>query len=332
MSNQPKEFVDIAHALVGLDESALKQLTVIFNRIGIQGLSMDLSKVPFISPDFIKLRAWLAESGVLFDLDLDKLKTATAHDHAKTRDMLREDTDSFTMPTFGMTAKEMVAAREDEEKVAEIKKRSRETDQRVADGSIDVHAISLRLSTNTIRMFASQLRDIEDVDAYPVIPSDFSSLEQDDPRLVKHDVVKISLSALPVPVEDMSWQQIIEYRNDHDTKDSFLLIKELMSEIARGTFTLFQVEETLEYLLNRFRRNLETHQINATTMALSAYVVAKPEFIQTLAGAGPDWGSRALFSVEHRKIGLLEGESTSAGSAVAFLTQMNMAFSGQPGV
>ena len=331
MSTEPKEIVAIAHAILGLNESALKQLTVIFNRIGIQGLSMDLSNVPFISPDFINLRTWLAELGVLFDLDLDKLKTATAHDYAKTRDMLREDTDSFTKPTFGMTAKEMVAAREDEEKMAELKKRSREGDKRFADGSIDamtIHAISLRLSTNMIRMFASQLRDIEDVDAYPVIPSDFSSLEQDDPRLVKHDVVKISLSALPVPVEDMPWQQIIEYRNDGNTKDSFLHIKELISEIARGTFTLFQVEETLEYLLNRFRTNLETHQINATTMALAAYVIAKPEFIQTLAGAGPDWGSRTLFSVEHRKIGLLEGESTSAGSAVAFLTQMNMASMG----
>ena len=329
MSTKTKAFVAVAHSLIGLNEPALKQLTVIFDRIGIQGLSMDLSKTPFIDQDFIERRTWLAELGILFDLDLDKLKGSTAHDYAKTREMILEDTDSFTEPTFGMSAQEMVAAREDEEKVAEIRKRGREADKKLQDGSIDplkVWEISQRLSTNTARMFASQLRDIEDVDAHAVIPFEFSSLEQDDPRITKYDVVKITVGVLPVPVEHVPWQQIIEYRNDPHTKGSFLLIKHWMSEVARGSFTLDQVEESLEYLLNRFRLNLETHQINSTTMALVAYVVTNPEFLQMLAGAGPDWGTRALFSIEPRQIGLLEGESTSLGSAVAFLMQMGLGF------
>ena len=327
MSTQ-KEFVAIAHSLIGLDESALKQVAVIFDRIGIQGLSIDLSNAPFISPDFIKLRAWLAELGILFDLDLDKLKSSTVHDYANILAMIIEDTDLFTKPTFGMSAKEMaVASREDEEKAAEIRKRGREADQKFQDGSIDpqtVWEISQRLSTNTTRMFACQLRDIEDVDAHAVIPFEFSSLEQDDPRMGKHDALRICLGALPVPVESVPWEQIIEYRNDPDTQSSFRVIKEFLSEVARGSYPPVQIEETLEYLLNRFRRNLETHGINAATTALYAYVVTTPEFVETLAGVGPDWGTRALFSMDHCKLGLLDAESTSAGSAVAFLTQMNL--------
>jgi hypothetical protein len=99
-----------------------------------------------------------------------------------------------------------------------------------------------------------------------------------------------------------------------------------MNEVARGVFTLSQVEETLEYLVNRVRRSLEAHAINSTTIGLVAYVVTNPEFLQTLAGAGPDWGTRALFSVEHLKLGLLEGESTSPGSAVAYLVEMDLSF------
>jgi hypothetical protein len=327
MSTQRKEFVAIAHALIGLNEAALKQATVIFDRIGIQGLSMDLSKAPFISPDFIKVRAWLTELGILFDLDFNKLKGSTAHDYAKLRDMIIEDTDLFTQPAFGMSVREMaVAAREDKEKFAEIRKRG---DQRFADGSLDplkIWEISVRLSTNAARMFASQLRDIEGVDAHAVFPFGFDSLEQDDPRITIYDVLKIEVGALPVPVEHVPWQQIIEYRNDPDTKGSFLLIRDWMNEVARGVFTLSQVEETLEYLVNRVRRSLEAHAINSTTIGLVAYVVTNPEFLQTLAGAGPDWGTRALFSVEHLKLGLLEGESTSPGSAVAYLVEMDLSF------
>jgi hypothetical protein len=333
MSTQTKELVAIAHSLIGLHEATLKQLTVIFNRIGIQGLSIDVSNSPFISPDFIKLRQWLADSGVLFDLDLGELKkSATAHEYAKNREMILEDTDLITKPTFGMSAQEMVVAfQEDEEQAAEIRKKGREADKRLQDSSIDPLAmweISQRLSTNTTRMLACEFRCMEDVDAQPVIPVEFSSLEQDDPRLTKYDVVKITVGALPVPVEHVPWQQIIDYRNDPDTKGSFLLIKDWMSEVARGTFTPFQVEETLEYLLNRFRRNLEAHRINSTTTALVAYVSANAESLHMVASAPPDWGSRALFSVQHCRIGLLEGESTSAGSAVAFLLPMDLTFAG----
>jgi hypothetical protein len=332
MSTQTKEFVAIAHSLIGMNETGLKQLAVISDRIGIQGLSIDLSKTPFISPDFIKLREWLADLGILFDLDLDKLKGSTAHDYAKILEMILEDTNLFTKPTFGMTAQEMfVAAREDEEKAAEIRKRGREADKRLQDGSIDplkIWEISQRLSTNTTRMLACQLRDIEDVDAHAVIPVEFSSLEQEDPRITKHDALRICLGALPVPVDYVPWEQIIEYRNDPDAQSSFRVIKGFLSEVARGSYPPVQVEETLEYLVNRFRRNLETHEINAATTAVYAYVVTTPEFLETLAGVGPDWGTRALFSMEHCKLGLLDGESTSAGSAVAFLTQMNLAFPG----
>ena len=332
MSTQTKEFVAIAHALLGLNEPALKQATVIFDRLGIQNLSMDISKASFITPEFIKAREWLAELGILFDLDLDKLKGSTAQDYAKVRDLIIEDTDIYTQLTFGMSTREMLAAREDEAKLAEIRKRGREASQKLADGSIDpvkTWELSLRLSTNTSRIFASQLRDIEGVDAHAVIPFGFSSLEQDDPRLTKYDVLKIEIGALPLPVEHVPWQQLIDYRNDPEIKGNFLLIRDWVSEVARGSFTLDQVEETLEYLVNRFRRGLEVHGINSTTMGLVAYVVTNPEFLQTLAGAGPEWGTRALFSVEPLKIGLLEGESTSPGSAVAYLMEVNPDFANQ---
>jgi hypothetical protein len=324
--------VAVAHTIIGLNEPALKQLTVIFDRIGIQGLSVDISKAPFISPDLIKSREWLVESGILFDPDLDKLKASIAQ-YAKTRDMILEDTDLFTEPAFGLGAKEIaVAFREDEEKAAEIRKRGREVDKRFQDSSLDplnVWEISQRLTTNMTRMLACQLRDIENLDSCAVIPIEFSGLEQDDPRLTKHDVLRICLGALPVPGDDVPWEQLIEYRNDPDTQSSFRTIKEFLSNVARGAFKPVQIEETLEYLVNRFRRNLEAHRINAVTTGLFPYVVTTPEFLEMLAGVGPDWGTHALFSMDHCKLGLLEGESTSAGSFVAFLTELKVGSFGE---
>ncbi|HEY0761828.1 MAG TPA: hypothetical protein VGD61_05590 [Pyrinomonadaceae bacterium] len=310
--------------IIGINETALKQLVVMFNRIAIGGLFVDFSRVPSVSPELTKRRTWLAELGILFDLDLPKLKRSTPA-FEKMRALFLEDSNSYTKSVFGMSSEEMVAARNDPEKMAQIRERGAEAKTKLADGTLDplkTLELSLRMSTNGIRMCACQLREIENVEAYAVISYEFCALEQDDPRIKQHDVAKIFLGALPVPVDDTPWEQIVEYRNDPETKGSFLLIKECLSELVRGSFTLFQIEETLEYLLNQFRRNLETHSINTTTMGLLTYVVTNPEFLEMLASAGPDFGTRAMFSVEHHRIGLLEGESTSAGSVVAYLMQM----------
>ena len=330
MSTQTKELIAIPDPATAMAETALKQLTVMFHRIAIQGLFVDYSKVPFLSPEFTKRRNWLAELGILFDLDVAKLKGSTAQDYSKTRAMILDDTDSFTKPTFGMGTLEMVAARNDEEKAAEIRKRGAEARSRLADGTLDPQKmleISLRLTTNMMRLLACQLRDVESVDAYPVISPEFNSFEQDDPRITKHDVLRICIGALPVPVDYVPWEQIIEYRNDPDTQSNFLLIKDWMSAVARATFTPSQVEETLEYLSNRFRGGLQTHGINTTTTSLYAYVATTPEFVEMLAEVGPDWGTHALFSIDHCKLGLLDNESTSPGSIVAFLLPIDFGFS-----
>ena len=325
MSSQSKELIAAADAALGMSETALKRLTVMFHRIAIHFI--DASKVPVASSDFNKRRNWLAELGVLFDLDIRKLKSSTADAYAKTVELLLEDNNLFTKTMYGMSLEEITAARTDEAKAAELKTRTAEAGQKLADGSIDpvkIMEIAVRLTTNSTRMLACQLRDVENVDSYAVLAPDLSSFEQDDPRIEKHHALRICIKALPVPVDDVRWEQLIEYRNDPEAASSFVLIKEWMSEAARASFTLLQVEETLEYLLNRFRRNMEIHGINTTTTPLCAYVVTTPEFLQTLAGAGPDWGTRALFSMDPCKIGLLEGELTAPGSILGFLSQTDL--------
>lgn len=325
MSSHSNELVAAADGALGMTETALKRLTVMFNRIAIHFL--DYSKVPVVSADFSKLRNWLAELGVLIDLDIHKLKSSTGDAYAKTLELLLEDNNSFAKTMYGMSLEEMAAARTDEAKAAELKTRTAEAGQKFADSSIDpvkIMEISLRMTTNSMRMLACQLRDVENVDSYTVMAPELSSFEQDDPRIKKHHALRICIGALPVPVDDVPWEQLIEYRNDPEAAGSFVLIKDWMIEVARGSFTLLQVEETLEYLLNRFRRSMEIHRIDTTTTLLCAYVVTTPEFLQTLAGASPDWATRASFSMNPRQIGLLESELTAPGSILGFLLQTDV--------
>ncbi len=331
MTTQSSELVGVAHQAFIFDEVSLKRMVTMFNRIAIPALSLTLTQSDFFSPEFAQNQARLAELGILFEPDVEKLRTSALQDPEKILDVIGDDLNELMMPIAGMGMEEMLAAQEDKEKLSEINQRSAEAYTRlqseVASGSLDpekLWELGKRLSVNITRVMTIQLREVENVDAYAVIPDTHSSLDQDDPSPTKHDVVKIVLAALPVPADDVPWEQIIEYRNDPESQ--FFDLKNALSEIATGSLTPIKAKEKVTYLLNQYRAHLERHQIKTTTRPLETFVVTTADSLNKLADFGQSDAVQSLFSLEHRKLGLLDGESTAAGSTVAYVTNTSSFF------
>lgn len=319
MSAQVKELVAVPHAAFVTDKAAFKQLVIMFDRIAVQALSVFLSDPNVAPPDF----AWLAELGILFEFDMEKL--ANHDDYRTSFDLIGNELAEVLMPAIGLNVDEIIAAREDEEKLEELKKWPKGNTTLaagVASGSIDPFELlemAKRMNTNLTRLSTSLLRNREHLDAYAVIPSEHSSLEHDVQG--NQDVLKIVLPTLPVPDDDVTWQQILEYRNGPDPQNKFCVVKNWVSDVARGSLTPDEAEDKLEHLLNQYRRRLETHQMKTTTTTLEAFVVATADVLDQLRP-----GDRALFSLEHRKLTLLPGELTSPGSEVAYVINTKSMF------
>ena len=295
LSTPVKELVAVPHAAFVTDKPAFKQLVMMFDRIAIQDLIV--SDPNIAPPEF----TWLAELGILFDFDMEKL--ANDDDYRPTFDQIGNLLGETLLPAVGLNVDETVAPS-------------------VEAGSIDLFEVlemSMRVSTNVTRLTTSLLRKREHLDAYAVIPSEHSSLDQDDQG--NHDVFKIVLPTLPVPDDDVTWQQILEYRNGPYPENKFAVVKNWISDVARGSFTPDEAEERLELLLNQYRTRLETHQMKTTTTTLEAFVVTTPDVLDRFRPS-----ERALFSLEHRKLALLQGESTSAGSEVAYVIKTKPLF------
>jgi len=292
LSTPVKELVAVPHAAFVTDKPAFKQLVMMFDRIAIQDLIV--SDPNIASPEF----TWLAELGILFDFDMEKL--ANDDDYRPTFDQIGNVLGETLLPAVGLNVDETVAPG-------------------VEAGSIDLFEVlemSMRVSTNVTRLTTSLLRKREHLDAYAVIPSEHSSLDQDDQG--NHDVAKIVLPTLPVPDDDVTWQQILEYRNG---PNPFSFVKNWISDVARGSLTPDEAEERLELLLKQYRNRLETHQMKITTTTLEAFVVTTADVLDRFRP-----GQRTLFSLEHRKLALLQGESTSAGSEVAYVIKTKPLF------
>ena len=317
MSTPSKELIAVAHIALLPNEAALKQLATIFHRICFpESLWVALRPDPgrVLPQGFLESRCMLIYLGILYELDM---KNWQAADSAAENSLfsLFDDMNELLSP-FGFTVEEMFAARNDPEEMKRIRKLSELPDAAKVPDYEQVIKTERRFSVNTTRMCAIQVRNGGQSDAYATIPSGDSSLDDDDPRPNKHDVLKIAV-VVPVPHEQTSWQQIIEYRGDSDSQGRFFELKEWMTDITRGTIAKAEAQKKIEFLLDQYRRVLERHEIQIDWTKLEAFVVtgADDSPFQTDQHASP------LFSVQPRKLALLESESTLPGSVVAFVTQ-----------
>ena len=308
-----KELVAVPHAAFVTDKAAFKQLVMMYDRIAMQSLIVSDRNIAL--PDF----AWLAELGILFEFDMEKL--ANDPEYRTIFDLIGNDLSENLMPAIGLNVDEIMAARGDEEKLEEVKRKWADPNtllaSDVASGAVDPFAFLetvKRVNTDLTRLTTSLLRNREHLDAYTVISSEHSSLDQDDQGTGNQDVMKIVLPTFPVPDDEVTWQQILEYRNGPDPQNKFCIVKNWISDVARGSLTPDEAEEKLQHLLNQYRMRLETHQMKTNTTTLEAFLVTTADVLDRFRP-----GQRALFSVEHRKLALLQGESTSAGSEVAYV-------------
>jgi hypothetical protein len=164
-----------------------------------------------------------------------------------------------------------------------------------------------------------RLRLLHRMDAYPVlILRDVLSLNE---KSDKNEVVKIALESLPIPDESTPWEQIIEYRNDPDSKSKFLALRNWMSEVARSKLTPAEVEERLEYLMDLYQNHMRVHRMKTNAGVLETLVTTGTEFMGGLLSSRWGKAAQALFSLQKRKVALLEGELLSPGREVAYIVK-----------
>lgn len=244
MNTNAGELVALDGAGLAMDETALKHLAVLFSRIAIPALPVLRSQKAYETAEFAEARDQLINAGVLFEPDKD----ATPPARPETFNVLMKDWDEILKPVTGVGTKEFIAARKDEKKLLEIERNKEEFDQRVRAGEVDFQKsldAGKRTSTNQTRLLTAQLRQAENLDACAVVPAEFNLLDEADDE--GHDVMKIVLTSLPAPSDEVSWGQINEYRSDPESFKRLREIKDWMTDTARGKLTPREVREKLEF-------------------------------------------------------------------------------------
>ena len=172
---------------------------------------------------------------------------------------------------------------------------------------------------------AVKLRMSGRYDAFPIL-----RFEGNYPLVKKttsrDDVVEVVVNKLPIPDDSVSWEQILDYHSDPDSRGKLTALRMWMSEVARSELTPREVEEKLEWLMHDYERHLKLHKMKYSTGTLETIVTVGAEFLENMVKF--EWGkaAKALFAIKHRRIELLEAEMSAPGSEVAYLVEAKKKF------
>lgn len=319
-----KDFIGVESWLsIGATPSPLKREALIFHEIAIPFLGdflRILEHARLLPDDSINEIQWLLEQRVIYEpkneLDDERLQAcdefqAYSQLESKLRDELEEYKEQGGLSTF---LRIFNTAYKDIPVPEQLRR--------------ELHDFAFRLVTTTetrSRLVAIQLRELQKLDAFPVLHSGINPLPIS--KADKSDIVQIVINALPVPDDSTPWEQIREFREEPDSQAKFLDLRNWMNEVTRLAHTPIEVEQKLEYLMSQYQRRMELHKIKTNTGTMETIIVTGAEFLEGLVRLQFSKTARALFSLKHRRIALIEGELTSPGSEVAYVIKAKETFS-----
>ncbi len=169
----------------------------------------------------------------------------------------------------------------------------------------------------TNRLFAIQLRELENLEAYPILLSDIKVNEESEAK--RSDIIQITLNSLPMPSETTSWEQIEDFRNDNDSKNKFLDLRNWMNEVARNKLSPLEIEQKLEFLVSQYQRQIKLHNLKTKTGTMEIFLISGAEVFENLAKFSFSKIAKSIFSIKHRKIELMENELNAKGSEIAYI-------------
>ena len=184
-----------------------------------------------------------------------------------------------------------------------------------------------------VRRMAMLLREVKHLDAYPIFTMPCGCSPMDSAEVSKNEVVEIALRTLPMPDYSTPWEQIVEYRNDPDSRIKFSRLRKWMSKIAQIKNDPDEIEEEIETLVDDYSEHMRAHKIKTKLDTLKAIVVAETGLFTGgwLTGVGTLPGivgiaATPLYSIKQRQFALTEEELRAPGKEIAYIVKSNETF------
>ncbi len=333
-----RELVAVTNFFAGLNIQTLKRAALMFDLITIPQLSQFVSFIQVVTGEYPQEAAefdWLCEQGILFESAHDKTADIQSEEYRRVDEAVKELESQF----------EALLKENDLEDITNIKKEDfvDSVDKLKESFGGRISNIEKVVTSETFnrslvlghdyytRGISIELRELKGLDACPLLALEIPATERTPAGA--NDILDITFNALPIPDENTSWEQIIDFRSDPESKRKFVALKNWTNEVARMKLEPHEVKDKLEVLLNDYREHIKGHKIKTRWDTLRTIVVAEVGFFSSgwLPGLGSVPGvlgmiATPLYSIKQRQLALVEAERNVPGRQVAYIIKAREEF------
>lgn len=138
----------------------------------------------------------------------------------------------------------------------------------------------------------------------------------------KHDIIQIILKKFPIISDDISIEQIIEFKSDSDTKLRYFELIDFITNISYSKFSIKEIEEKIEFLLHQYKTGLELQKIKYNTSILETFCITSLQIIENLAKLKFSDAIKPIFDLTKKKINLIEAERQLKGRELSYIIKI----------
>lgn len=175
------------------------------------------------------------------------------------------------------------------------------------------------------RALACDLREKHAINAFPIYSSNL--ILNDDFIKGEDEVVRFALKSVPEPdFETTPWEQILDFRNDSDTKKLLAYFRHWLSEIRKKSLTYRELSEELEYFCHKYEEHIKVQKMKVNRGTLETLLMIPAEMIEGVVHLKPTQAVKALFTFKRQRLALREAEMKAPGRDLAYLIKVREEF------
>ena len=173
-------------------------------------------------------------------------------------------------------------------------------------------------------LMSSFLRIINFADTVPLLQN-FNPQEWGIKTKLKKEekIIEFILKEFPVIDDNVSYEQLIDFKSDNDSRRKFYALRNWMIEISKGDYSINEIEEKYQYLYSEYQAHLEQHKITTNLRILKGFAITTAEILGDLTSF--KWGKavKTSFEIFDKKAKLMQLEKSAPGMEIGYIYSAN---------
>lgn len=165
--------------------------------------------------------------------------------------------------------------------------------------------------------FSELINATSEVDVIPIfdlfIPEKKSELGKE------YKILEVVLKKFPVIDDSVSWEQLIDFKNDSDSKRKFLALRNWMIDISKGNFNSREVSEKFDHLYSEYESHIKKHKLKTNAGFIKTFSITTSEILEDLVRFKWSKTVKAGFEVFEKSSKLTEIESNAPGKEIGYV-------------